>query len=62
MDLARETVEDSAHRMDGLPEDKHDDATQRHDVEYLIVIVYSLQHAHVESAKDGDAVDGEVRG
>lgn len=60
VDLAREAVENIADRVDGSPEDEHDDSAHGDDVEDLVLRVEGVEHGDVEGAEDGDAVDGEV--
>jgi hypothetical protein len=52
MDFARQAMKDRAKRMNGLPEDKHNDATEGDDVIYLMQVVVRQQHSYVKTPKD----------
>ena len=47
--------------MDRFPEEEHKNSAEGHDVEDLIFGIVGLDHGYVESAKDRDAIDGEMR-
>lgn len=48
--------------VDSPPKGKHDDAAHGNYIVNLISIIVRQKHGDVQTSKNGDAIDSEVRG